>query len=63
MREHHIEKIFNTMIEDIKFLKRATYFKRKQVVFYIIRGIDLQNNFLYNIVVKNTWKRVEENEP
>jgi len=29
MREHHIEQIFNTMIEDIKFLKRATYFKRK----------------------------------
>jgi hypothetical protein len=29
MREHHIEQIFNTMIEDIKSLKRATYFRKK----------------------------------
>lgn len=29
MQEHHIEQIFNTMIEDIKYLKRTTYFKRK----------------------------------
>lgn len=29
MNQHHIEQILDTMIEDIKYIKRATYFKTK----------------------------------